>query len=141
MNGRLDTLQAAVLLAKLDVFDAELAARERVAAIYDRRLGNLLTVPARVPDSASAWAVYAVLLPDGATRDRLQAALREAGVPTAIYYPRALHQQPAYASSHDGARLPVSEDLATRIMALPIHPDLADADAERVCDAVAAALG
>ena len=140
MNGRLDTLQAAVLLAKLDVFDAELAERERVARIYDRRLGNLLTIPARVPDSASAWAVYAVLLPDGARRDRLQASLREAGVPSAIYYPRALHHQPAYAGSHDGSALPVSEDLATRIMALPIHPDLSDVDAEQVCDAVAAAL-
>jgi UDP-2-acetamido-2-deoxy-ribo-hexuluronate aminotransferase len=141
MNGRLDTLQAAVLLAKLDVFDAELAERARVAAIYDRRLGNVLRTPKRVPDSASAWAVYAVLLPDGAIRDRLQASLREQGVPSAIYYPRALHHQPAYAASHDGAALPVSEDLATRIMALPIHPDLSDADAERVCDAVATALG
>ena len=140
MNGRLDTLQAAVLLAKLDVFDAELAMRERVAATYDRRLGNVLGIPARVPGSASAWAIYAVLLPDGATRDRLQAALRAEGVPSAVYYPRALHHQPAYAASHDGASLPVSEDLATRIMALPIHPDLSDADVERVCDAVAAAL-
>ena len=141
MNGRMDTLQAAVLLAKLDVFDAELARREQVAQIYDRRLGNLLTIPARVPDSASAWAIYAVLLPDGPTRDRVQAALRADGVPTAIYYPRALHHQPAYAASHDGAALPVSEDLATRIMALPIHPDLSDADVEQVCDAVARALG
>ena len=141
MNGRLDTLQAAVLLAKLDVFDAELAARERVAAIYDRRLGNLLTIPTRVPDSSSAWAVYAVLLPDGATRDRLQSQLRAAGVPVAVYYPRALHHQPAYAAAHDGASLPVSEDLAGRIMALPIHPDLTDVDAELVCDAIAAALG
>ena len=141
MNGRLDTLQAAVLLAKLDVFDAELVARERVAAIYDRRLGNLLAIPARAPETSSAWAVYAVLLPDGGARDRLQAALRAAGVPSAVYYPRALHHQPAYAASHDGTALPVSEDLATRIMALPIHPDLADADAERVCDAIAAALG
>jgi UDP-2-acetamido-2-deoxy-ribo-hexuluronate aminotransferase len=141
MNGRLDTLQAAVLLAKLSVFDAELAVRERIAGIYDRRLGNLLAVPARVPDSTSAWAVYAVLLPDGATRDRLQQDLRAAGVPSAIYYPRALHHQPAYAAAHDGAALSVSEDLATRIMALPIHPDLSDADAERVCDAVVAALG
>ncbi len=141
MNGRLDTLQAAVLLAKLDVFDEELAARERVAAIYDRRLGNLLATPARAPGSSSAWAVYAVLLPDGGTRDRLQAELRAAGVPSAVYYPRALHHQPAYAASHDGTALPISEDLATRIMALPIHPDLADADAERVCIAIAAALG
>jgi dTDP-4-amino-4,6-dideoxygalactose transaminase len=141
MNGRLDTLQAAVLLAKLTVFDAELARREEIARAYDQRLGNLVGVPARVPDSASAWAVYAILLPDGATRTRLQAGLKEAGVPSAVYYPRALHHQPAYAASHDGAQLPVSEDLATRIMALPIHPDLTDADVQRVCDAVAAVLG
>ena len=140
MNGRLDTLQAAVLLAKLDVFEAELARREQIAATYDRRLGNLLTVPARVPDSASAWAIYAVLLPDGASRDRLQAALRAQGVPTTVYYPRALHHQPAYASAHDGAAMPVSEDLATRILALPIHPDLSDADVETICTAVATAL-
>jgi UDP-2-acetamido-2-deoxy-ribo-hexuluronate aminotransferase len=141
MNGRLDTLQAAVLLAKLSVFDEELAARERVARLYDQRLGNLLAVPARVPASASAWAVYAVLLPDRAARDRLQQNLKAVGVPSAIYYPRALHHQPAYAAAHDGTALPVSEDLATRIMALPIHPDLTDADVERICDAVATILG
>ena len=141
MNGRLDTLQAAVLLAKLSVFDAELAARERIATLYDSRLGDVLATPARVPDSASAWAVYAVLLPDRDSRDRLQGQLRDFGVPTAIYYPRALHHQPAYAHCHDGAALPVSEDLATRIMALPIHPDLNDDAAGRVCDAVLAAIG
>ena len=141
MNGRLDTLQAAVLLAKLSVFEAELAARERVATAYDDRLGRFLATPARVPESTSAWAVYAVLLPDGPARDRLQQALKEAGVPTAIYYPRALHQQPAYAAAHDGAPLPVSEDLATRIMALPMHPDLSRDHVRRVCDAVAGALG
>jgi dTDP-4-amino-4,6-dideoxygalactose transaminase len=140
MNGRLDTLQAAVLLAKLDLFDAELARREQIAQIYDHRLGNLLETPARVPDSTSAWAIYAVLLKDEAERTRVQAALRADGVPTAIYYPRPLHRQPAYAGAHDGAALPVAEDLATRILALPIHPDLSDADAERVCDAVARAL-
>ena len=137
MNGRLDTLQAAVLLAKLDVFDEELARREAIAQTYDRRLGNLLIIPARVPDSVSAWAIYAVLLRDGAQRDAVQAGLRAEGVPTAIYYPRPLHKQPAYAAAHDGTALPVSEDLATRILALPIHPDLSDADVERVCDAVA----
>ena len=141
MNGRLDTMQAAVLLAKLEVFADELAVRERVAARYDSRLGNLVEIPARVPDSTSAWAIYAVKLPNEATRTRVQARLKEAGVPTAIYYPRPLHLQPAYAGAHDGAALPVSEDLATRILALPIHPDLSDADVDRVCDAMAAALG
>ena len=140
MNGRLDTMQAAVLLAKLDVFDAELAIRERIAAVYDRRLGNAVVIPARVPDSASAWAIYAVLLPNGATRTRLQAALRDAGVPTAIYYPRPLHRQPAYAGHHDWVALPVSEELSSRILALPIHPDLSMTDVERVCDAVTQAL-
>jgi len=61
-------------------------------------------------------------------------------VPTAVYYPRPLHRQPAYASAHDGAALPVSEDLAMRILALPIHPDLSDSDAERVCNAVVRAV-
>jgi dTDP-4-amino-4,6-dideoxygalactose transaminase len=138
MNGRLDTLQAAVLLSKLTVFAEELAARERIARLYDVRLGNAARVPARVPDSSSAWAIYAILLPDGAARDRLQAGLKAAGVPSAIYYPRPLHHQPAYQGAHDGTALPVSEDIATRIMALPIHPELTEVDVERVIEAVLA---
>jgi UDP-2-acetamido-2-deoxy-ribo-hexuluronate aminotransferase len=140
MNGRLDTLQAAILLAKLEVFEAELATRDRIAAIYDRELPSSVTIPARVPNSLSAWAIYAVLLPDTATRDRLQSALKADSVPTAIYYPKPLHHQPAYRPSHTGNPLPVSEDLATRIMALPIHPDLTDAQASRVCASVRTAL-
>ena len=139
MNGRLDTMQAAILLAKLDVFDEELARREQIAQIYDRRLGNLVEIPARVPNSTSAWAIYAVLLKDEAARTHIQSVLKSQGVPTAIYYPRPLHRQPAYAAHHDGTALPISENLATRILALPIHPDLTDADAERVCNAIAAA--
>ncbi len=136
MNGRLDTLQAAVLLAKLDLFEDELARRERIARAYDAGLGPHLRIPARVPDSTSAWAVYAVLLPGAAARDALQAELRGFGVPTAIYYPRPLHLQPAYRPHHDGSALPVSEDLARRILALPIHPELSDADIRHVVEAV-----
>ncbi len=137
MNGRLDTMQAAILLAKLDVFDDELRRREQVARLYDAGLRERVIIPARVPDSRSAWAVYPVLLRDAAARDAMQAGLRQAGVPTAIYYPRPLHHQPAYRDQHDGTVLPVSEDLATRILALPIHPDLADAEVARVVDAFA----
>jgi dTDP-4-amino-4,6-dideoxygalactose transaminase len=140
MNGRLDSLQAAVLLAKLAVFRDELAARARIAQIYDSRLGNAVATPVRVADSTSAWAIYAVLLPDGAARDRVQAALKADGVPTAIYYPRPLHLQPAYRDHHDGSSLPVSEDLAHRILALPIHPDLSEAAIEHVCESVRAAV-
>ena len=136
MNGRLDTLQAAVLLAKLDVFDAELAARARIAATYDKRLKEHVTIPARVSDSESAWAIYAILLADAASRDGVQASLRESGVPTAIYYPRPLHHQPAYAPHHRGNPLPIAENLATRILALPIHPDLAESDVHRVVEGV-----
>jgi dTDP-4-amino-4,6-dideoxygalactose transaminase len=132
-------LQAAVLLAKLDVFDEELAARERIATIYDRHLADLVATPARVPDSESAWAIYAVLLAEG-VRDDVQAMLKAEGVPTAVYYPKPLHHQPAYRPSHTGNPLPVSESLATRILALPIHPDLTQAQAQRVCDAMMAAL-
>ncbi len=140
MNGRLDSMQAAVLLAKLTVFGEEIAARARIAELYDARLGNVVQVPARVPDSDSAWAIYSVLLPDGADRARVQESLWQAGVPTAIYYPRPLHRQPAYQAHHDGAALPVSDALAERILALPIHPDLSDHDVMRVCDALIASL-
>ena len=140
MNGRLDTLQAAILLAKLDIFEAELARREQIAQAYDVGLGGHVSVPARVAGGGSAWAVYAVLLPDHGTRDRVQAGLRERGVPTAIYYPRPLHRQPAYAPHHDGTALPVSDDLAERILALPIHPELADEDVRHVIDAFTAIM-
>jgi dTDP-4-amino-4,6-dideoxygalactose transaminase len=140
MNGRLDTLQAAVLLSKLTVFEEELAIRARIAAVYDSRLGNAVTIPARVADSVSAWAIYAILLPDAAARERMQAGLKADGVPSAIYYPRPLHRQPAYAGAHDGVSLPVSEDLSTRIMALPMHPDLSDQDVDRICASVLAHL-
>jgi len=140
MNGRLDSIQAAVLLSKLTVFPEELAARERIARQYDARLGNAVETPHRVPDSTCAWAIYSILLRDGAERDRVQSTLKADGVPTAIYYPRPLHRQPAYRDHHDGAALPVSEDIADRILALPIHPDLSADDVSRVCDSVLAAV-
>jgi UDP-2-acetamido-2-deoxy-ribo-hexuluronate aminotransferase len=139
MNGRLDSIQAAVLLSKLTVFPKELQARERIAQIYDSRLGNAVITPKRVADSTSAWAIYAILLPDGKRRDRVQTTLRGDGVPTAIYYPRPLHRQPAYSAQHDGSELPVSDDLASRILALPIHPDLTDQDVDRICQSLLAA--
>ncbi len=141
MNGRLDSMQAAVLLAKLTVFADELAARERVARYYDAHLANMVQTPVRVADSTSAWAIYAILLRDSAERDRVQRSLQDRGVPTAIYYPRPLHRQPAYRDHHDGTALPSSDDLADRILALPIHPYLTDAGLEQVCDSLRAVLG
>ena len=137
MNGRLDTLQAAVLLAKLDSFREELVRRDAIACQYDAGLAGHVQVPVRVADSASAWAIYAILLANTAERDALQARLKDRGVPSAIYYPLPLHKQPAYRDHHDGTALPVAEDLAQRILALPIHPELTDKDVARVIAAVA----
>lgn len=136
MNGRLDTLQAAVLLAKLDGFKEELVRRDAIASQYDAGLAEHVQVPARVADSVSAWAIYAILLANTAERDALQVRLKDKGVPSAIYYPLPLHKQPAYRDHHDGTALPVAEDLAQRILALPIHPELTDKDVARVIAAV-----
>ncbi|MGH7070570.1 MAG: DegT/DnrJ/EryC1/StrS family aminotransferase [Acetobacteraceae bacterium] len=140
INGRLDTLQAAVLLARLSVFDAALAARERVAAAYDRHLAGVVETPARVLHSTSAWAIYAILLADSTARGRVQHELRTSGIGSNIYYPCPLHRQPAYAAHHDGSPLPNSDAVSQRILALPMHPGLDDADILHIADVVRSAL-
>ncbi|MCE2566030.1 DegT/DnrJ/EryC1/StrS aminotransferase family protein [Komagataeibacter sp. FNDCF1] len=136
MNARLDTIQAAILLAKLDVFDMELERRRGIAAAYDEGLAGHVIPPARVPDSQGSWSVYSVLTTGESARTTLQDRLKGHHIASAIYYPRPLHQQPAYSASHDGAALPVAEDLSRRIMALPLHPELSDNEVGRVIAAV-----
>ena len=136
LNGRLDTLQAAVLLAKLEIFENELARREEIAQTYDARLRGTVKIPTRVENSTSAWAIYAVLFESTSARDAAQAALQERGISSAVYYPKPLHHQPAYRDAHDGISLPTAETVARRILALPIHPDLADEQVERVIAAL-----
>jgi dTDP-4-amino-4,6-dideoxygalactose transaminase len=134
-NARLDTLQAAILLAKLDVFEEELAARERVAQTYDRLLTGHVRLPPRRPGAVSAWAQYCIEVDD---RDVLVAALAKDGIPTAVYYPKPLHFQPAFQQFGDGpGSLPVSEALCRRILALPMHPYLDDTTIERIARPIA----
>jgi dTDP-4-amino-4,6-dideoxygalactose transaminase len=138
INGRLDTLQAAVLLAKLEAFEDELKERQRVADRYDRHFAGHIATSSRPSGRTSAWAQYAILVDD---RDRLKARLADAGIGTAIYYHRPLHLEPPLLPYGPGpGGLPVSERTALRNLCLPIHPDLADADADRVAEAVIAAL-
>lgn len=138
VNGRLDTLQAAILLPKLAIFDREIAARETLAAHYDARLSQSVTTPLREDGKASSWAQYSVLLDN---RDDVAAKLGSAGIPTAIYYPLPMHLQPAYAMYGDGeGSLPVSESLAKRILSLPMHPYMEDATADKICDALIEAV-
>ncbi|WP_336945125.1 DegT/DnrJ/EryC1/StrS aminotransferase family protein [Asaia sp. HN010] len=137
LNGRLDTLQAAILLAKLDRFEEELERRETIACRYDAALSGLVTTPQRVAGSRSAWAIYSILLPDAEIRNALQAHLGDEGIPSVVYYPKPLHEQPAYAEHHDETvTLPVSEGLGARILALPLHPELTDDEVARIIAAV-----
>ena len=138
MNGRLDTLQAAILLAKLTVFDDEIEARRRVAARYDEEFGGLVECPIIAPDADSVWAQYTIRVPE---RDRLAARLKAEGIPTAIYYPKALHQQAAYRDCPTApGGLPVSERLATEVLSLPLHPYLEAPAQARIVEAVRASL-
>lgn len=133
-NSRLDTVQAAVLLEKLAILEDEMKSREDVAERYHRLLADVAEVP-RVPDGVrSAWAQYAVRHPE---RDVLRGILDRHGVPTAVYYPRPLHLQPAYTGFPRAAEhLPVSERLSQQVLSLPMHPYLTAEDQERIAEAV-----
>jgi len=147
MNGRLDTMQAAILLAKLPLLGAELAARTRIAAMYTAGLvplqqGGRVQTPVTTPGATPAWGLYSILVADEEARARMQSTCRALGVPSGIYYPKPLHHQPAYASAHADSLaggpppLPVSEMLCGRILSLPMHPYLTDAEIARVIAAV-----
>ncbi len=134
LNARLDTLQAAILLAKLEVFADELATRRTVADRYDARLSDHATLPFRAPGAESSWAQYSILLD---RRDTVAERLRRDGIPTAIYYPRPMHLQPAYVAYGEGeGSLPTSEALSKRILSLPMHPYLAADQIDRIAEAV-----
>jgi dTDP-4-amino-4,6-dideoxygalactose transaminase len=135
INGRMDTLQAAILLAKFDIFPEEIELRQQVAARYTRLLNQQAEVrtPAVPDEMKSAWAQYSVLARDEAHRAQLQARLKAAGIPTAIYYPRPLHLQTAFKSlGYKEGDFTISEDFSSRIFSLPMHPYLSGADQERI---------
>ena len=118
MNSRLDTLQAAILLPKLAILDDEIAARQEVAYRYDTALKETgVVTPAIAQHNVSAWAQYTIRVPD---REAVQAALNEAGIPTAVHYPLPLNRQPAVADP--GAHLPQGDKAAGEVMSLPMHP-------------------
>lgn len=145
MNGRLDTLQAAVLLCKMPLLADEIVARAKVAAQYETRLAGKVGLQAVRAGAENAWGLYTVRLPEGVDRDAVVKALGAKGVPSGIYYPKPLHTQPAYAAAHAGAianapPLTVSESLCKRVLSLPMHPYLTEAEIARVCDALIGAL-
>ena len=141
LTGRLDTLQAAILIEKLKIFEDEIAARNVVAERYARGLGNIVSVPRLASGCTSVWAQYTIRLPDGADRDAFAAALKAQGIPTAIYYPKSMHQQTAYRDFPvaDGG-VPISEALSDDVISLPMHAYLDEPTQERIIRAVRGAL-
>jgi dTDP-4-amino-4,6-dideoxygalactose transaminase len=140
VNGRLDTLQAAILLQKLTVFDEEIALRQQVAARYNAAFADLVPVPPIRDGITSVWAQYTLKVP-AERRAAIMAELKAHGVPSAVYYPRPLHHQGAYRDYPvTGNGLPTSEALSATVMSLPMHPYLTaeqqDYIIERVRDAL-----
>jgi UDP-2-acetamido-2-deoxy-ribo-hexuluronate aminotransferase len=139
VGGRLDTLQAAVLLAKLERFDWELQRRDELGARYAQLLGTVpqLQLLAVRPDRDCVWGQYTVLVP---RRAQVQAVLQSLGVPTAVHYPRPLHRQPAYAALAGAAHCPVSEQVSEQVLSLPISADMTQMDQDRIVAALRRAL-
>ncbi len=138
INGRLDTLQAAILIEKLAIFADELDRREAVAARYAAGLADVVTTPTVAPGLRSAWAQYTVRVP---RRDVVAAALKADGVPTAVYYPLPLHRQQAYDGYPvAGGSLPVSDRAADEVLSLPMHPYLAPAEQDQVIESLRQAV-
>jgi dTDP-4-amino-4,6-dideoxygalactose transaminase len=137
VTGRLDTMQAAILLEKLKIFEDEIAARNKVAERYAQGLGNVVTVPRLAGGCTSVWAQYTIRLPKGCDRDGFAAALKSQGIPTAIYYPKSMHQQTAYRHFPvaDGG-LPASESLSDDVISLPMHAYLEEPTQDRIIKAV-----
>jgi dTDP-4-amino-4,6-dideoxygalactose transaminase len=140
LNGRLDTMQAAVLMEKLKIFPEEILARERIARRYSRALADVATTPRLAPGSTSVWAQYTIRLPSG-RRDGLAASLKMEGIPTAIHYPIPLHRQQPYQRFPIAAGgAPVSERLAEEVISLPMHAYLDQTTQDRIIDAVRCTL-
>src|SRR5215475_1875595 len=140
LNGRFDTIQAAVLIEKLKIFADEIAARDQIARRYSDALAAVTTVPRLREGMTSVWAQYTIRLPNG-RRDAFVATLKAQGIPTAIHYPKPVHRQPAYLGYPvaDGG-LPVSERLAEEVVSLPMHAYLDEPTQDRIIEAVRQAL-
>jgi len=140
LTARLDTMQAAILIEKLKIFDDEIAVRNRVAQRYANGLGNVVVTPRVADGNTSIWEVYTVRVP-GERRDALVEALKAGGVPSMVYYPKSVHQQTAYKHfpvAEGGVA--VSERLSQEVISLPIHAYLDEPTQDRVIKAVRDAL-
>jgi dTDP-4-amino-4,6-dideoxygalactose transaminase len=139
MNSRMDTLQAAVLLQKLTIFEDEITARNRVADRYAQGLSDVVAVPTVIDGGVSVWAQYTIETDD---RDGLAAALRAKEIPSAVYYPIPIHRQAPYAAYPTApGGLPVTDAKAQAVISLPMHPYLEPEAQDQVIAAIRAFAG
>lgn len=137
INGRLDSIQAAVLLAKLSIFQDEIEKRNSVAKKYAEKLSDKFQLQEIPNGYSSVFAQYCFLTDSSAHRKNIQGSLKKADIPSAIYYPVCLHLQPAY--NHLGYKkgdMPISEKLSDSIMAVPMHPYLSDEEIDKICEII-----
>ncbi|NDV20355.1 aminotransferase class I/II-fold pyridoxal phosphate-dependent enzyme [Pseudodesulfovibrio sp. JC047] len=139
INGRIDSIQAAVLLAKFEIFPGEIIKRQQVADRYEALLASVpgLTTPTVAEGNTSVWAQYCVLAENSEHRTELMGKLSDASIPSAIYYPKPLHLQKAFANlKYTEGDLPVCENIANRVFALPMHPYLGEEDQANIAEAL-----
>jgi dTDP-4-amino-4,6-dideoxygalactose transaminase len=140
LNGRLDTLQAAILIEKMQIFREEIERRDKIAGRYSAALADTALVPPVIDGATSVWAQYTLRVP-ATRREALAAGLKSSGIPTAIYYAKPLHQQTAYRNYPvAGNGLPVSDRIASEVISLPMHPYLDEGEQDFIIDAVKAEL-
>lgn len=139
MNGRMDTIQAAVLIEKLKIFEQEIAARQEVAKWYRSALPSSIQSPVVLPHNTSVYAQFTVQVDE---REKVQRQLSEAGIPTAVHYPVGLHQQPVVlaSSANENITYPMTEQAAKRVLSLPFHPYLEEGTVKQICDRLIACV-
>ena len=131
MNARLDTIQAAVLLSKLDIFDWELKERNRIANIYNEELNNFYHIPLIPKNTISSWAQYTLQTKN---REKILNYLKDNGIPAMIYYPKPMHQQTAYKDFRINENLSTSNELSKNVFSIPVHAYLTDLQQEFIIE-------
>jgi dTDP-4-amino-4,6-dideoxygalactose transaminase len=145
MNSRLDTMQAAILQVKLRAFDKEVESVNQAARQYTELLKDKVKTPIIPEGFGSSWAQYTIQLPTEAKRNALQAALKEAGIPSMVYYPKPMHQQTAFQDAqcimhNEQLNCDVAEKLCGTVLSLPMHPYMEPSDIENICSTLLASL-
>ena len=142
LNSRLDTVQAAILQVKLRAFDKEVESVNEAARHYTELLKDKVKTPVIPEGFGSSWAQYTIQLPNEQQRSQLQAALKEAGIPSMVYYPKPMHQQTAFQNTIQpaGCSCDVAERLCGTVLSLPMHPYMEPSDIERICSILLASL-